>query len=149
MKSFFVEQKRSICDLGWLRRNSCLGTWSPLAVCCGEHEKQLLFPQLIKILLTRCFSMRPLLLCWKERCVRDPINTLGGVGKVPTVGPGCAGGVTKWDGGAETGTGRAAVLDLAFLGAYGRNMAAISSYTSPCGGLQCENLYWYHKRWRC
>lgn len=55
----------------------------------------------------------------------------GGVGAVPMVVPGCAGGVTKRDWGAETGTGRAAVLDLAFLGAYGRNTAVIGSYTSP------------------
>lgn len=49
--------------------------------------------------------------------IAHPTHTLGRLGKVPVVVPDCAGGVTKGDGGAETGIGRAAVLDLAFLGA--------------------------------
>lgn len=37
---------------------------------------------------------------------------------------------------AETGAGRAAVLELMFFGDYSRNVATIISYTSPCGGFR-------------
>lgn len=42
MKHVLEKQEMSICDFGWLGRNSHLGIWCPLAVCYGEHEKQLL-----------------------------------------------------------------------------------------------------------
>lgn len=52
------------------------------------------------------------------------------------------GGVTKWDRSAGTGIGRAAVLDLTFQGADGRNTAMAGTYTPPCRGLPREKLPW-------
>lgn len=53
--------------------------------------------------------------------------------------PGWAGGATgapQTDWGAETGAGRAAVMDLTFFWDFSRNMATIISCTSPCGGFR-------------
>ena len=128
-----------------------------MAVCAGEHAKQLLPP------LPDDKFFAEAMCCYEnfvskrlgnsgESCVSitvaHPIHTPGRVGEVLTVVPGCAGGVTKGDQGAETGNGRAAVLDWAFLGSRGRKMATIGNYTSACEGLLCEKFHQPQKWWK-